>query len=410
MRNRLLLSGGQVLTPAGWSDSDVVISDRHVSAIGRRKEASQSDSSGVTVEDVLDVSGLYVLPGFVDLQVNGGWGVDFASNPEGIWEVGQRLAASGVTAWLPTLITSLEGQWQRAIDALADRPDGWVGAEPLGWHFEGPWLNPTRKGAHRRELLRIPKQPLAACLDSSEGLAMMTLAPEVEGCFEAIEALRDRGVVVSLGHSDCDIAMAANALAAGATMGTHLFNAMSGADHRTPGLVAALLTADGLTSDGLTTGVYFGIIADGIHSAPEMVKLAWMTGGQRLVLVSDMMAGLGLAPGVVSLGAKEVHLDGTSARLADGTLAGSVLDMPSAIRNLREFSGCSLAEAVNAASAVPSRVLANSALADFGRGELAPGSVADLVVVDDQINVVATVIGGRLIYEAVNADKLIKYP
>ncbi len=382
----LVFTGGRVLTPTGWLDANVTVTGGTIHSITPRASRSTTPVEA----KVLDVSGYRLVPGFVDLQVNGGWGVDFASNPEGIWEVGQRLVSTGVTAWLPTLISSPEERWPQAFSALANRPAGWIGAEPLGWHFEGPWLNPTRKGAHRKSFLRTPQLPLDPSLDSSSGLALLTLAPEMDGCFEAIASLRERGVVVSLGHSDATLAQARKALSMGATMGTHLYNAMSGLGHRDPGLAAALLTND----------VFFGLIADGIHSASEMVDLAWQASGKQMALVTDTMAGLGLAPGVIQLGSQEVHLDGSSARLADGTLAGSVLDMPTAIRNLREFADCSLADAVNAAALVPSRVLAGSpVLGRETRGQLVPGGLADLVVIDDDVNVVATMLSGQLVYE-----------
>ncbi len=386
--NQMLLAGGNVLTPDGWIHADVLTLGGLVRTIDTR-DSAVSEQRTPEVE-VLDVSGYRVVPGFVDLQVNGGWGIDFASNPGGIWEVGRRLASTGVTAWLPTLISSPEEKWEEALAAMANRPAGWTGAEPLGWHFEGPWLNPKRKGAHRGELLRTPQLPVDPLLDSSEGLALVTLAPEMEGCLEATGILRDRGVMVSLGHSDASLTEAMAGLSAGATMGTHLYNAMSGLSHREPGLAAALLTSQ----------VFFGFIADGIHSAPAMVELAWRSGRGRLVLVTDMMAGLGLTPGVVKLGDYEVHLDGTSARLVDGTLAGSVLDMPTAIRNLREFTDCSLEEALQAASLTPSQVLAGSPVAEGGvRGQVLPGARADFVVIDDDVSVVATIIGGRLVHQ-----------
>ncbi len=380
------LAGGNVLTPDGWVNAHLVVSEGQ----GLVVERPDPDRQRGLVPEVLDISGYRVVPGFIDLQVNGGWGIDFASNPEGIWEVGQRLASTGVTAWLPTLITSPEDRWQPALDALADRPSDWVGAEPLGWHFEGPWLNPKRKGAHGQELLRTPQLPLDPLFDSSRGVALLTLAPEMDGCLAAIKTLRERGIIVSLGHSDAASTVATEGLVAGATMGTHLFNAMSGLDHRDPGLAAALLTSD----------AFFGLIADGIHSAPEMVNLAWQIGADRLVLVTDTMAGLGLPPGVVKLGAYEVHLDGLSARLSDGTLAGSVLDMPTAIRRFQAFTGCCLADALHAASTVPARVLADSPVMRGGaRGLLVPGARADLVVIDDDVNVVATVIDGLLVHQ-----------
>lgn len=365
--------GGSVLGPTGWDDVTLSSYD------GFLVEEESSSAA------LLDASGCVVVPGFVDLQVNGGWGIDLASKPEGLWELGAKLASCGVTAWLPTLVSTPPGAVGSALRALKTRPAGWMGAEPLGWHLEGPWLNPVRNGAHRVKHLRPPTLPLDPMLGRSSGVRLVTLAPELPGGLDTVAELVERGVVVSLGHSDCDAGLAQSAFAAGATMGTHLFNAMSGLHHRTPGLAAALLTS----------GVSFGLIADGIHVSPTMVDLAWKsTNTDQLVLVSDMIAGLGLPVGITTLGPFEVHLDGVSARLADGTLAGSVLDMATAVRNLMSFTECSLEDAVAAATRAPATVLAETS-----RGELSPGRRADIVVLDSDLDVVATVVAGNLVYE-----------
>ncbi len=375
----LLIRGGRVLTPAGWIDADVCLADHLVTSI----EINGSDQPGDRPVETVEADGLLVVPGFVDLQVNGGWGVDLASDPGGLWKVGQRLAATGVTAWLPTLITTPESSWRTALAALSNRPSQWAGSEPLGWHFEGPWLNPARKGAHRPDLLRSPTFPIDSSLAPEAGVRLLTLAPEVSGGLEAIAELSKRGVIVAVGHSDANSALAETAFTRGASMGTHLYNAMSGLHHRDPGLAAALLAGES----------YFGLIVDGIHVAPELVNLAWRAGQERLVLVTDSMAGIGLPPGVVKLGSHEVHLDGASARLADGTLAGSVLDMPSAIRNTMKFTGCSLDEAIQAASRTPAKVLS-----DRSRGRLVPGARADLVILDADVRVMATVVDGKSVF------------
>lgn len=370
----LTITGGGVLTPDGWVDQDVHISNGYIAG------SSPKAGSGTA----LDARGFHVVPGLIDLQVNGGWGLDFASRPESIWEVGEHLGQTGVTAWLPTLVTSAPEQLGRARQALRTKPDGWVGAEPIGWHLEGPWLNPVRKGAHREKFLCVPALPLAEFISAAEGIALVTLAPEMPGCLEAVDALIARGVVVSLGHSNADLQTSQAGFEAGATMVTHLFNAMSGLHHREPGLAAAMLAGD----------VYGGLIVDGIHVAPEMVKLAWKTASEQIVLVSDSMAGLGMPEGTVKLGSYEVILDGTSARLSDGTLAGSVLDMPTAIRNLVAYTGCALHEAITAATLRPATVLG-----DPSRGRLRPGCRGDVVLLDDDLNVAATVVGGEVVFE-----------
>lgn len=212
----------------------------------------------------------------------------------------------------------------------------------------------------------------------------MTLAPELPGALDAIKALRAKGVVVSAGHSNASFEEAIAAFNAGVGWGTHLFNAMSSLGHREPGLPGALLTSS----------VPCGLIADGIHVHPAMVKLAWSAkGAHRLTLVTDAMEAMGMPPGRYKLSDREVIVDATSARLADGTLAGSILRLDQAVRNVVEFTGCSLAEALTMASATPASVLGLER-----KGRIVAGGDADLVVLDNALHVTHTLVGGELVY------------
>lgn len=282
----------------------------------------------------------YVAGGYLDLQINGGWGHHFSDDPSSIWEVGARLVEHGVTQFLPTLVSDGFDRLPEAIAILdAGPPDGWVGAAPMGLHVEGPWLAQTRAGAHRRSALRGPD---AALITDVSQVKLVTMAPELEGATEAIEHLTGRGVVVSLGHSDATASEATAALDAGATMGTHLFNAMSGLAHRAPGLAAVLLG---------DSRARFGIIVDGHHVDPLMVRLAWLSARDRLVLVSDAVSRLGCS-------------DDAVAALADGTLAGSTIGLDQCVRNLVAFTDATLVEAVAAASTGPRAVLGIDPAAD----------------------------------------------
>lgn len=304
-----------------------------------------------------------VAGGYLDLQINGGWGHHFSTDPSSIWEVGARLVEHGVTQFLPTLVSDGFPRLPEALAVLeAGPPTGWLGARPIGLHMEGPWLAPSRAGAHPRSAL-LPPDP--SDLGGVDQVRLVTLAPELDGAVEVIGELVERGVVVSLGHSDTTAADAALAFDAGATMGTHLFNAMSGLNHRSPGLAAALL---------LDPRAFFGIIADGHHVDPAMVRLAWQTAGPRLVLVSDAVALLGRGDEV--------------ARLADGTLAGSTIGLDRCVRNLVAFAGATMAEAAAAASTAPRSVLGLPPPADT------------FVDLDDDGVVQQTVIDGALAYTA----------
>ncbi len=377
------IRSARILTPGGWASGDVSID---VSTIGSIGDHTQSDGAGPAGR-VFDASDYLVIPGLIDLQVNGGWGIDLAKTPHQLGELSRLLTQVGVTAWLPTLVTSGIKKRHAALSALEDTTTG--GATPLGWHFEGPWISPTRAGAHYPDRIESVPDSLPTRHTADDGLALVTLAPELPGALRMIAELRAAGVVVSCGHSNADASSVMDAIEQGATMGTHLFNAMSGIDHRAPGVAAGLLDSD----------AYLGLIVDGLHVDEAIVRLVWKLAADRVVLVSDSMAGLGLDVGSAALGESRVILDGRSARLADGTLAGSVISLRDAVRDLKKFTGCSLEAAIGAATSTPAR-----AIGATQRGSIVPGNVADLVVVDEELEVIATVVGGQLVYSRGEGD------
>ena len=333
----------------------------------------------------LDASGCRLFPGFVDLQCNGGFGVDFTTSPEDAAEVAARLPETGVTSFLPTVISAPEDVTRRALAALGGLRRHSPGARSLGVHLEGPFINPGRRGAHPRRHLRLPDRHEAGAW-SAPDVALVTLAPELEGALDLVADLTRRGVVVSCGHCDVTVAELDAAVAAGVTGATHLFNAMGSLSARAPGTAGAVL-ADGT--------LIAGIIADGLHVHPAMVAIAWRAlGPERLFLVTDAIAALGLDGGRFRIGDTDVHVDERGARSADGVLAGSVLRMDIAVRNLSAFSGCSIVEAVAAASATPARLLGRHDV-----GTIEPGAYADVVLLDAAGHVVATVVGGRVVYD-----------
>ncbi len=337
---------------------------------------------------VIGAAGLLLAPGFIEMQFNGGFGADFTDDPAAIWRVAEALPRYGVTSFLPTIITSPPEKvalGQRVV--TASRPAGFKGALPLGLHVEGPFLNLKKKGAHNPAYLRLPSLEAAAGWSPETGVRLVSLAPELPGSLEVICALADRGVLVSAAHSMATYAEAVAGFDAGIRYGTHLFNAMPALGHRDPGLPGALLT------DERTT---VGIIADGIHTHPAIIKLVWQAlGPARLNLVTDAMAALGMAPGVHLLGDFAVTVDGSSARLADGTLAGSILSLDQALRNLIAFTGCSLSEALATITTTPAKALG---LANE-RGRIAPGHVADMVLLTPDLHVQATIVHGEIVYQ-----------
>lgn len=325
-----------------------------------------------------------VAPGFIDLQVNGGFGVEVGESADAIAHLASELPATGVTSFLPTLVSSAAGVYPRACEAFLKSRRS-PGAQPLGLHLEGPFLSLRRAGAHRPNAIANAPADVFAPFLEHDVLRLVTLAPEVEGGLDRIVGLRAKGVVVSLGHTDASYEEFEGGVDAGATLATHLYSAMSGFGHRAPGAVGAALVDDRVT---------VGLIADGVHCHPASVRLAVRAKGpERVALVTDAIAGAGMQPGVYQLDGQDILVDETLARLPDGKLAGSVLTMDLAIRNVVEWTEANLAEACRMASEVPARTLGLSS-----KGRLAAGFDADLVLLDDGGRVMATFRAGQLLY------------
>jgi N-acetylglucosamine-6-phosphate deacetylase len=332
-------------------------------------------ADGVVADYGLPGSGRGIaVPGFVDLQVNGFGGVDFLdADADGYRRAGDALLETGVTAYLPTLITSPEAQLRAA---MAEVPANGARPRVLGVHLEGPFLSPERLGTHVAAARRDPDPALLARLLDGGPVRLMTLAPELPGADALIDALHARGVVVSLGHTDATAAEANAAFDRGVSTVTHLFNAMRPLQHRDPGIVGAALARE---------DVVVQLIVDGIHVAREAVQVVWRAAGGRVALVTDAVAG--------SLGELELEV-ADAARNEDGVLAGSVLTMLDAVRNLHAF-GVPLPDAVGAATHVPAAILGDRTL-----GRLERGLPADLVVLDDALEIDRVLVGGEVLVAA----------
>ncbi len=360
----------------------MVIDGKHIVAVG-----PMMDTPCPPGAQLIDAAGLILAPGFIDLQFNGAFGKDFTADPTAIWPVATGLPRYGVTSFLPTVITSPLDRMASAQEVMVDGPDaGWLGAIPLGLHLEGPFLNPKKKGAHNPAYLRRPDLAAIAGWSVANGVRLVTLAPELSGALDLVEALTARGVVVSAGHSMATWEEATAGFAAGIRYGTHLFNAMPPLNHREPGLAGALLT---------DARPVVGLIDDGIHTHLSMVDLAWKSLGPRLNLVTDAMAALGVPPGTHLLGDFDVYVDEISCRLADGTLAGSILGMDAALRNLIAWTDCPLPAALAAITTTPADLLGLG----HERGRIAPGYFADLVFLTPDLRVEKTFVEGALVYE-----------
>jgi N-acetylglucosamine-6-phosphate deacetylase len=319
------------------------------------------------------------VPGFVDLQVNGFGGVDFLdADADGYRRAGKALLETGVTAYLPTLITSPEDE---LLAALREVPVDSARPRVLGAHLEGPFISPQRLGTHVASAQRQPDLGLLDRLLDGGPVRLMTLAPELPGAGDLIDRLFERGVVVSLGHSDASAEQANAAFDRGVRTVTHVFNAMRPLHHRNPGLVGAALARE---------DVIVQMILDGVHLAPETARVVWNAARGRVGLVTDAITAAGGTDGRYSLGEIDVEVQNGVPRNPNGTLAGSVLTMIEAVRNLVAL-GADLLDAVDAATAVPARVLG---LREVGR--LAVELPADIVVLDDRLEIVRVLVGGEV--------------
>jgi N-acetylglucosamine-6-phosphate deacetylase len=338
----------------------------------------------------LEFTAGYLVPGLVDLQVNGYFGVELGdAEPAGWATVSQRLPETGTTAFMPTFITSPVPRTTQALERAASFvPELPNGARVLGIHLEGPFLSPKRRGAHNPDWITKPDHDtIEAYLEAGAGLVkVMTLAPEVGGAIAAIKQLKEAGVLVSVGHSDATAAQVSSAAANGARMVTHLFNAQRPLHHREPGVIGQALTDGRLTS---------GLIADLHHVAGPVVALAFAAAPGRIFLVTDAAACAGMTPGRYILGDQPIALadaDGTPPVREDGTLAGSALRMDVAVANAVAV-GVSLPDAVAAASRIPADLIGRPEL-----GRLQAGAAADLTWLSDEFRARATWVGGQPAY------------
>ena len=391
-QSRVVVSG-QIWTPEGFVPGQVWIQDRKITAVEYHKGAAN-------VPGELNYSDAYITPGLLDLQLNGGIGYDFTRDPETMSEVAAALPRWGVTGFLPTFITASLSTYYEAF-AIPPHKINPTSAEVLGAHVEGPYLSAAYRGAHDVSLIRDPSlketlELLKAQDHSSLKIRMTTIAPEKPGALEVIRELVKHGVIVAVGHSAATYEEALKAFEAGASCITHLFNAMSSLHHRQPGLVGAALEDN---------DIIVNLIVDGIHLHPAIVRLIYrLKGWQRILLVTDSMAGMGMAPGTYELAGQSVIVDHDSARLTNSpaTLAGSILTLDHALANMVEFVGCPAHEAVAMATLVPAKMLGLDQPHETlpAKGRLAAGYDADIAIFTPEFKPLLTMIGGQVAYKA----------
>jgi N-acetylglucosamine-6-phosphate deacetylase len=386
VNDSFIIQGGAVITPNGIiEEGSVWIENGIIAKVGHPK--------GMPAEKIkqVDATNKYVVPGFIDVHVHGGGGGDVM---DGTWDALNAMtrthARFGTTGLLATTMTA---EANRLTDCLAavsrfmgERPSG---AAILGVHLEGPFIHPKYKGAQNEKWVRPATiKELTALVDSAQGqLKWITMAGELVESDAIFEFLRDHGIVCSIGHSGAQYHDVCRCIRHGFSHVTHLFNAMPSLHHREVGIVGAALLEDALT---------YEVIADGIHVSPEALRMLERSGTlHKMMLVTDAIRAAGLTEGEYELGGQPVYVKNGEARLQNGTLAGSVLTMNQAVRNMMKYTGISLESAVSLAAMHPAKKLG----IDQSKGSIEQGKDADLLIIDRELNVEWTFVQGRMVYQ-----------
>ena len=381
-----MLDVGTVLSPYDkFSPGRVIIRGNRIEKVGIPSDMRLPDKA-----TRFDAPNLTLVPGFIEPHVHGCAGIDVMdATRDSMGTICRTLARYGTTSFLPTTVSAPVEDLSSAIErlaALVHTP--FAGATPLGIHLEGPFLNVQKRGTHQPSHVRLPDATLlSAWITRSKGtIKLLTLAPELEGAGAISNQARSSGVVVAMGHSDASHMEARAAADAGTRYAVHTFNAMRQFTHRDPGIVGTVLTDDRIFAE---------IIADGIHVAPEVVRLfAKAKGPARMLLATDGTSATGMPDGEYALGTKHVQVHDGICRDAEGRLAGSTLTQDRALRNVVDWTGMSLADALLALTVNPA-----AALSLEGRGCIEAGATADLTLLDQNLEVIRTYVGGAVVFD-----------
>ncbi|MDD7366662.1 MAG: N-acetylglucosamine-6-phosphate deacetylase [Clostridiales bacterium] len=339
---------------------------------------------------IIDAKGRYVAPGLVDIHIHGYLGEDTSDGSvEGIRKMAEGIVKNGVTAWLPTTMTVSYDDLRHAFDAvrvLMDKKNNPKGAQIMGVHAEGPFINPSKKGAQAVEYIRPADAPFL--IENSDVIRIVTIAPEMPGALDCIREVTEKtSILVSMGHTAANYETAKAGIEAGVRHATHLFNAMTPLNHRDPGVVGASLADDRVSTE---------LIADTFHISPDLFGLVAKVKGDNLVLITDCTRAGGLEDGEYTLGGQPIFVKGIECRLADGTIAGSVLKLNNAIRNMRDHTSLPLEQIVRMASINAARCIG----LDKTKGSLEAGKDADIILADENFAVSETIIAGETVWAA----------
>lgn len=383
MKKRILILG-KIITPHDLiEDGYVIVNGEKIEKVGQGNKVK-----GFKNCDIIDARGCVVIPGMIDLHLHGGGGHDvMEGTDEALRKIAATHALNGTTGFLATVITAPLIKMKQVINWLSKYEEGNEEAALLGINIEGPYLNPSQKGAHDETMLRPPIAEEADNLvKAGRGqVRVFTIAPEMPGALEVIKNLKHKDIIVSVGHSNATFIEMQMAMKEGLSHASHLFNGMRGMHQREPGVVGAVVNNRDVTAE---------IIADGVHVHPQMLQfLISLKDKEKIVLVTDAIAASGQGDGVYRLGSQRIKVSKGIARLEDGTMAGSTLTMIKAVENMVKMVGVDFMDALSMATINPARVIK----IDDHKGSLVAGKDADIVIINN-FDVIMTMIKGKIVY------------
>jgi len=375
------LINGTVIFPDRCETGLAVIFDKKIEKIVKVSEINTQEY------EVIDAGGNYIAPGLVDIHIHGYLGADVSDgSAEGIKTMAKGLVANGVTAWCPTTMTVSMEEIEAAFSAVnqVKNSDEYYGARILGVNSEGPFINPSKKGAQAEEHIQKPDAEFV--LKHKDIIKLFTVAPEVFGAIECIKKVSENSdILISMGHTNATYEEAMKGISAGVRHTTHLFNAMTPLNHRNPGVVGAALSADNVSCE---------LIADTFHIDKGLFGLVSKIKGDKLCLITDCIRAGGMPDGDYTLGGQPVRKEGIKCLMPDGTIAGSVLKLNQAVKNLFENSDLTIFQAVNCASKNPAKAIGEDA--EIGSVEV--GKRADMIIMDENFNILTTIMNGETVY------------
>ena len=376
------IKNGKIVLKDGIVENSVLAFDDKICGITAMEQVP-------TDAEIIDAKGGYIAPGLVDIHIHGYLGEDASDgSADGIKKMANGIMKNGVTSWCPTTMTVSMDEINTALNtvhSLKDESKDWEGAEILGVNLEGPFINPKKKGAQAETHIK----PLDSkfVIDNADIISLATVAPEMDGGCEGIKQIRENcDVKVSIGHTDASFEEALAGIDAGAPHITHLFNAQTALQHRNPGVVGAALLRD----------VYTELICDTFHIHKGLFELIAKIKGEKLVLITDCTRAGGMPDGEYTLGGQKIIVNDIQCLLEDGTIAGSVLKLNDAVKNVYNNTDMPLWTVVAAASLNPAKAIG----VDDRKGSLEAGKDADIIITDSDFNILKTIIGGKIKYEA----------